>query len=232
MYTINPKKGCIFFKYIRRNSIVGKKFGRLKVIKFSHVHKETSHYLCKCDCKSTVIVNRNQLSSGKTSSCGCLFKETRFKHGKSLTPEYTIRACMIDRCHNPKNKGYKDYGARGIQVCERWRNPENGFKNFLEDMKERPDKTYSIDRINNDGNYEPNNCKWSTKKDQSRNQRLKSTNSSGYRGISVHKNKYHVRIVLNKQPKFIKSCDTLEEAIQCRINAELKYWGKIYTKVG
>lgn len=91
----------------------------------------------------------------------------RIKHNLSTTPEYYIWKCMRQRCNNPKSHKYPIYGGRGITVCERW----NDFHNFISDMGTRPNKDYSIDRINNDGNYEPQNCRWSTRSEQMRNRR-------------------------------------------------------------
>lgn len=125
----------------------------------------------RCDCGGTTISQRTPLVKGVTKSCGCLsakLSKKRFtKHGKYQTAEYTIWVGMIQRCENPKSFAYSYYGGRGIRVCERWRL----FENFLEDMGPRTSQSHSIDRINNDGNYEPSNCRWATPKEQSNNQR-------------------------------------------------------------
>jgi len=97
-----------------------------------------------------------------------MLRERETKHGLRRTPEYAIWCTMKARCHNPNAKHYEYYGARGISVCERWR---NSFANFIEDMGRRPFDGLSIERYNNDGNYEPNNCVWATKTEQSRNRR-------------------------------------------------------------
>lgn len=117
------------------------------------------------------------LASGNTKSCGCLRRETtslvglaKKTHGMRDTPEYGVWANMKDRCYNPSSEDYKNYGGRGIKVCERWL---NSFENFYEDMGEKPwsKLLYSLDRINNDGNYEPSNCRWATVKQQVNNRR-------------------------------------------------------------
>lgn len=96
------------------------------------------------------------------------------KHGASFTPLYSVWAGLKSRCRNPKNPQFKHYGRRGIKVCDRWRNGEegkSGFECFLEDMGEKPSSVHSIDRINTDGDYEPANCRWATKKEQNNNTR-------------------------------------------------------------
>lgn len=130
---------------------------------------------CHCDCGSERTVDSKSLREGRTHSCGCIAREKATKHGHSaphVTPEYRSWTGMLDRCHNPKSKHYRSWGGRGIQVCERWRGPD-GYANFYADMGPKPVDTfpsghpvYSIDRINNDGDYEPGNCRWATAKQQ------------------------------------------------------------------
>jgi len=123
--------------------------------------------LCRCDCGSEKAYRRYCLESGSTRSCGCYRTELRTTHGKSKTRSYRSWMGMILRCHNKDNKGYGDYGNRGIKVCSRWR---YSFKNFFADMGERPEGL-SIDRINNEGNYESSNCRWATMAQQNDNMR-------------------------------------------------------------
>lgn len=127
-------------------------------------------WLCQCDCGSTTVAAAANL--GKTTmSCGCLQSETASAqmrtHGMTKTTEFKIWQGMQQRCHNPNDTGYPNYGARGISVCERWR---SDFRNFLFDMGKRPSRKHSIDRFpNRDGNYEPENCRWATSTEQTRN---------------------------------------------------------------
>ena len=149
--------------------IIGHKFFRLTVVDL--VRRDEygrSYLLCKCDCGQSKIVRMDAL--GKSiKSCGCLNKEWHIEHGKTMNlkhglwgiPEYRSWHHMKQRCFNNKVDCWKNYGGRGISVCERWIE----FENFFKDMGKRPEGT-SLDRIDNDGNYEPGNCKWSTPKEQ------------------------------------------------------------------
>lgn len=164
----------------------GQKFGRLSIIKEIEPHiypsgKPRRKYLCKCDCGNETKVTINHLKS-HTKSCGCLNNEQRIKthttHGegnKNKTVEYICWGDMKRRCSSPKIKQWKDYGGRGIKVCDRWL---NSYENFLQDMGRKPKQEYSLDRINNDGNYEPNNCRWATPSEQVNNRRKKMLNES------------------------------------------------------
>lgn len=148
-------------------NLMGQKFGRLTVIEPTEKRKGGIVWKCVCDCGNKREVSAGILRSGRAISCGCWRRKRTVKHGCSrlgfVTPEYRTWYSMKRRCLNSNNKFYKYYGGRGIIVCDRWL---NSFENFLEDMGERPNPELSIDRINNDGNYEPNNCRWATQKEQ------------------------------------------------------------------
>lgn len=122
---------------------------------------------CRCDCGAEKTVAGNTLRLGDARSCGCLIVDTQTKHGMYGTPTYGSWSRMIARCTNPKSNRYKYYGGRDIKVCERWML----FVNFYADMGMRPSTKHSIDRIDNDGDYEPRNCRWATAKEQSANKR-------------------------------------------------------------
>jgi hypothetical protein len=150
-------------------NLTGNKYNRLTVIAYSH--KDSKHkWLCQCDCGKQIITASCKLKSGHTSSCGCAITDMLIarntKHGMAHTSEYEIWQDMRKRCQNPKHKYYEYYGGKGISVCERWQN----FENFYADMGKRPDNL-TIDRIDSNGNYEPGNCKWSTRLEQSRNRK-------------------------------------------------------------
>jgi hypothetical protein len=148
--------------------ITGLKFDRLTVIKFVEIKKNFAYWLCKCDCGNEKIIRGVHLRGKQIRSCGCLQIEKATKHNKSRTKLYRVWKSMIARCYNNKNHAYADYGGRGIKVCDEWL---NSFETFLKDMGEKPTIKHSIDRINNNANYCKENCKWSTKKEQSLNKR-------------------------------------------------------------
>ncbi len=134
---------------------------------------------CECDFGGGRANHLFRLRSGNTKSCGCLAHERRVKwgqkngggnttHGGTGTPEYSTWSGMRARCLNPKSPSYRNYGGRGITICEQW---VESFPTFCKDMGPRPSEDHSIDRINNEGNYEPSNCRWATRQEQGRNTR-------------------------------------------------------------
>lgn len=154
--------------------LVGMRFGRLTVIELS---QRKSHgnllWLCHCDCGGSKEVTGCNLKSGNSTSCGCFKREnvskTFLRHGQSRSgaTEYGIWKGMRKRCNNINSPRFKDYGGRGIAVYDRWRD----FENFYADMGPRPSLQHSIDRIDVDGNYEPDNCRWATHLEQRKNRR-------------------------------------------------------------
>lgn len=153
----------------------GRRFGRLvarSLVLRTSDKKNRRHWLCQCDCGNQTTSQTTSLTSGHTQSCGCLNRErsaaAQTTHGKYGTPELRIWKAMIRRCYSATDSCYSHYGARGITVCDRWR---NGFSDFLADMGPRPSPKHSLDRINNNGNYEPGNVRWVTHFVQSINKR-------------------------------------------------------------
>ena len=130
---------------------------------------------------------------------------------------------MKARCYTESASGYEDYGAVGIRLCDRWLG-ENGFKNFLEDMGKAPEGL-SLDRIDVNGNYSPENCRWATQSLQSYNTKLKSTNTSGKTGVGFYKGKWVASITVNGKYKSLGRFETFEDAVEAREQAELEYFG-------
>lgn len=155
-------------RHYKYNDLSGKRFGNLFVKNRIVENKKTVTFLCLCDCGNETEVRSNRLIIGKTKSCGCLRKKAK-SHGLYYKEKYTYRswADMITRCYNKKSKHYKSYGGRGIKVCDRWR---DSFENFFIDLGRRG-KSLTLERIDVNGNYEPKNCKWITRKAQALNKR-------------------------------------------------------------
>lgn len=148
--------------------LTGKRFGKLLVLRRGENKGVHARWVCKCDCGKESLTWGSALRGGLSRSCGCNQGSGNLSHGHTRRAQksksYSAWADMLDRCNNPKNRAYPRYGGRGIKVCEKWRT----LNAFLADMGEAPQGKF-LDRINNDGNYEPANCRWVTPRESAQN---------------------------------------------------------------
>lgn len=160
--------------------ITGQKFGRLTALDHTRLDgRKEIYWRCTCECGGSKYVMSQNLRTGKIQSCGCLLRETTGKrrrtHGQSrsvpggkASPEYRAWTAMRERCNYPKAVGYKNYGGRGITVCAEW---QEDFQAFFDHIGPRPSPKHSVDRVDNEGHYEPGNVRWATRAEQARNTR-------------------------------------------------------------
>lgn len=194
----------------------GNTYSRLTVLGKSHKTKRGWYWKCLCECGNQTVVHGSNLRSGNTKSCSCLSRDkaksrTTHRHTINgiLSLTYRSWADMRQRCNNSNDYSYKYYGERGIEICDRWQN----FENFLEDMGER-DSDKVLDRIDVDGNYTPENCRWATASTSVRNRRKRKNTSSQFRGVSWNKSsqKWAAYITVNGKMNWLGRHDTEKEA--------------------
>lgn len=213
---------------MRLVDLTGQKFGRLTVIKREQNDK-TNHtrWKCQCNCGNIIVVSGSSLRTGETKSCGCLRKEKvikrSLKHSMSSTRIYYIWKAMKQRCYNVKHVEYFNYGGRGIKVCNEWLDKGNGFSNFYNWAIENGYKEdLSIDRINVNGNYEPNNCKWIPFKNQCENKT--TSHYISYNGQTHTMKQWSVILNINY--------DKIRQRIKHNIPKELWFYkGRINKKI-
>lgn len=165
-----------------RNDLTGVTFNHLTGIRFSRMHQRQSYWIFRCRCGAEKEIRSSHAVSGQIKSCGCSTTEMQsarhtrhgYWKGNISAPEYSAWCLARTRCHNSNNQAFKDYGARGITMCDRWRFGEGGktgFECFIADMGDRPSRLHTLDRINNDQGYSAENCRWATRMQQQRNRR-------------------------------------------------------------
>ena len=206
--------------------MIGVKYNKLEAIKEIGVDKSRRKlYLFKCDCGHERVAAAIDVRANRVKSCGCLLR----KHGKSGTSIYGVWSHMIERCYNVRVMSYSNYGGRGIKVCDRWK---NSFENFYKDMGDKPSAKHQLDRIDNDGNYEPNNCRWVNRSENSLNKRHPK-DSNPHKNVYLKNGKYFVQIKRMQKIVRSKMFDNLDDAISDRERLLKSYdenpecWGAI-----
>lgn len=192
--------------------LAGQRFGRLLVLQRAGSSRDgKACWECECSCGTTAVVTGRNLTGGTTQSCGCLHREEMSalfrKHGMTGSKVHQAWKGMHQRCRNQNGKNHKHYGGRGINVCERW----GVFDNFYADMGDPPSDSHSIDRIDVNGNYEPNNCRWATPSEQVRNRRKSNPITTCKRGHQfADENTY-----THNGKRYCRAC---------RAHRQMRYW--------
>ena len=193
--------------------LTGRRFGKLVVKEFAGIKNGNALWRCECDCGNEYIGTRDHLVSGNTRSCGCLGGQQH--HGMHDTRVYRIFSAMQQRCYNQNHSAYQNYGGRGIKICDEWMNPINGRTKFLEwALSHGYRDDLSIDRIDCNGDYTPENCRWADRSLQGFNRRNANA-ITNVRGVTYdrERNKYIVRICINKKQMNLGRYDKLEDAL-------------------
>ena len=177
-------------KRINIDEYIGKKYGRLTIVEHLGMISGKRKFLCRCDCGGESAVNLCKLKNGHTKSCGCLRSEP--KHGETKSRLYRAWSDMKFRCHNKRATNYKNYGGRGITVCEEWRSSYEAFRDWA--LNNGYAEGLTIDRIDVNGNYEPSNCRWATVIEQNYNKR--SNHYVTFRGETLPLGKWAERLGL------------------------------------
>lgn len=213
----------------------GRVFNGVVLIKETRKNKSGARmWLSRCSCGKEFEVEGDAILRGNTKSCGCLHRkrtsEVHKTHGQSGSRIYKVWGSIKSRCSNPKNEEYHNYGGRGIRVCDDW---NSNFESFYEwSLDNGYTECLTIDRIDNDKGYSPDNCRWTTTLEQGRNKRLSKKNRSGCSGVSHYTKggNYEWTVLINVRRKayYLGSYKNLEDAIEARRQGEIKHWGKEY----
>jgi hypothetical protein len=191
----------------------GDKFNALTVVEFSHIDKRSNKvYKCECECGEILYKSNTDLRRNKNVGCKKCTIKHHTKHSKLENTLLKRWADILNRCNNPKDNAYERYGARGIKV--EW----NSFDEFKNDMIENFEPNLQIDRIDNDGNYSKENCRWTTREVNASNRNVFKNSKSGYTGIVYHKrlSKYEASISFNGKRKYVGIFANIDDAIQAR----------------
>lgn len=203
------------------------RFGSLVVEAFSERKNGHVFWQCMCDCGNIGVFTQNNLKRGNTTSCGCSRIKLKNQLKNQYKSEYRIWQGMHSRCYRENDSKYLMYGQRGIKICSRWNKFDGGsFANFIEDMGHRPDGM-SIDRVDNDSDYRPDNCVWQTSTIQSYNQSLRLDNTSGVTGVVYCERlgKYNAQIQKEGKRVNLGWFSSIDEATKVRKLAEVEYYG-------
>lgn len=224
----------------RFQDLTGQRFGRLIVLQRLENHVDAngqrSRWLCRCDCGNETIADGGNLRRGIKKSCGCLQKETASKmnstHHGTGSRLYKLWRGMKARCYIPSCSNFSFYGARGIKVCDEWKNDFCTFRDWA--LSNGYDEDLSIDRIDSNGDYEPSNCRWTTMINQFRNRRIRKTNRSGVTGVAWRGDckKWRVTITVNSKTISLGNYTDFDSAVEARRQAEQKYWSEEGDNIG
>lgn len=204
--------------------LVGQRFGRLVVIEEAGRKNANAIWKCQCDCGNEYVARSNTLRRGVTTSCGCVCREKAREratvHGMTGTTEFETWSSMVQRCSNPAHEHYKNYGARGIRVCERW----SEFKNFYTDMGAKP-KGLTLDRIDNHKGYSPDNCRWTDARTQAANTRRVEFSATGIVGVWKRRDSGKYRAVMRIDGTLVSAgtYECLDDAVRARRKLEEDY---------
>lgn len=204
--------------------MIGKRFSRLTVIAHAPRRGRSIMWLVRCDCGAERVVYKSNVTRGMTTSCGCYHRELMTKHGHTKsrkTPEYSSWNNIKGRILCENHRDYPSYGGRGLKIHEPWKI----FENFLADMGPSPGRGYSVERLDVNRGYFPDNCVWATQEVQTRNQRRRKNNTSGVNGVYFDKkrNKWAASISLKWKTIHIGRFDTIEQAAAARKAANAAY---------
>ena len=216
----------------KKLNLVGEVYGRLTVLEEAEKIKGRVAWLCQCECGTLTVVKSKYLRNQDTKSCGCLEKEAKQSFGKTAktthsmtnTKEYKCWAAIKQRCYNPSNKAYVNYGERGITMCNEWKDDFEAFYNYV---GKAPCSSASIDRIDNNGKYEPGNVRWVANQSiQCINKRTAKNNTSGVKGVYWVKsqNLWKATIFSKGKEIYLGSYKNIDDAINARKEAEIKYY--------